>query len=115
MNLAGRPPVPKAGKPVKDADYLDLVRAMPCCACGRHAPSEAHHCRDMPDYDERGLYDSLPGAALKSSDRDTIPLCPTCHWTFHNRRLEFHRLYGKDYHKINSIRRASGMITPDGG
>ena len=95
-----RPVKPVAQKPAKldrATEYMLAVKRLTCCTCGRHGPSDAHHCRDLPDYDERGLYTRLPGAAQKSGDRDTIPLCQTCHWTFHNRRSEFHRLYGKDY------------------
>ncbi|MCA0961184.1 hypothetical protein [Salipiger bermudensis] len=83
-----------------DLEYMRRVRALPCCACGKHGPSDAHHCRDLPDFNERGLYDRLPGAGSKSGDRDTIPLCGGphgCHSLFHGDRAEFHRLHGKDY------------------
>ena len=114
MSFDGRGPQQKQGKPVLDAGYLDAVRAMPCRACGRHAPSEPHHCRDLPDFIERKLYNTLPGAAMTSSDIDAIPLCSADHWLFHNRRSEFHRLYGKDYYMIEPTRRASGLIALKG-
>ena len=113
MNLSGLPPQPKPERVNPDAAYLGAVRQLPCCACGRHAPSEAHHCRDMPDYDERGLYERLPGAAQKSGDRDAIPLCGTCHWEFHNRRLTFHALHGRDYTYIGPTRAAISKMEVD--
>jgi len=104
MSFDRQPPRQKQGKPTKDKRYLNAVRHMDCCTCGRHAPSEAHHCRDLPDFAEQGLYDFIPGAGMKSADRDAIPLCGTCHWTRHNRPLEFQRLYGKDYGYIAPTR-----------
>ena len=103
----------RAEKVSRDVDYMLAVKGLPCAACGRHGPNEAHHCRDLPDYDERGLYERLPGAAQKSGDRDTIPLCPADHWLFHNRRLEFHRLYGKDYGYIAPTRATLGYAEVD--
>ena len=42
------------------------VKLLPCAACGRHGPSNAHHkiCRVM---------------GRKSSDFETMPLCDACH------------------------------------
>lgn len=89
-----------------DAAYLDAVRALPCCACGRSAPSEAHHARDLPDHADRHLYERIPGAGLRSSDRDAIPLCGPdgCHRMFHLERSQFHALYGRDYYMIKDVR-----------
>lgn len=106
MNLTGRAPVQKPPHDlrVKDPDYLDEVRALPCCGCGRYGPSEPHHCRDSPAHYERTLYDRVPGAAMTSADHDAIPLCQPCHWLFHNKRSEFHRKYGQDYKLIAPTR-----------
>ena len=89
-------------KPAPNPDYLRRVRELPCAACGAPAPSEAHHCRDTPPYDEQGAYKSLPGYGQKSADEDAIPLCGPdgCHKLFHMERAEFYRLYGKDYSYI---------------
>jgi hypothetical protein len=107
MNLSGRgAPGQKQASEPPDPAYIGEVKALDCRACGRHGPSDAHHCRDKPDFDERGLYSRLPAMRRKSGDRDAIPLCTECHWLFHNRRGEFHALYGKDYRMIASIRSA---------
>ncbi len=105
MNIANRPPLGlKQPKAKPDPEYLRKVRALPCAACGRPGPNEAHHCRDRPDHDEQGLYVQLPGAAQKSADADAIPLCPHDHRLFHLHRSEFHSLYGKDYSYIAPTR-----------
>lgn len=104
MNLTGQDIHQKPEKVAPDLPYLRRVRGLSCCACGRPGPSEAHHCRDLPDYDEQGLYQRLPAAAQKSGDRDAIPLCPFCHRLFHLRRGEFHALYGRDYSHIGPTR-----------
>ena len=88
-----------------DPAYLARVRQLPCCRCGRSGPNEAHHCRDLPD-DGEHIYTRLPAAARKSHDHDAIPLCTHCHWTFHNRRSEFHAAIGKDYGHILPTRAA---------
>lgn len=104
MNLANKPPLGLKGNKVKpDPDYLARVRGLPCCACGAR-PVEAHHCRDLPDFEDRGLYERLPGAAQKSGDHDAIPLCGDCHRKFHLERDEFHAAHGKDYKLIMAIR-----------
>lgn len=106
MNITGRPIFQKAPKHVKDMAYLAAVHQLPCCVCGKHGV-EAHHCRDAPDHGERGLYERLPGASMKSSDRDAIPLCPHDHWLFHNKRSVFHaKAGGKDYQFIAPTRAA---------
>jgi len=49
------------------ADYLALVRSLPCACCGAPAPSSAHHPRIGQ------------GMAQKSGDYTAIPLCWECH------------------------------------
>lgn len=104
MNLSGKQPTPKADPVKPDPEYLNAVRALPCATCGRVGATEAHHCRDLPDYGERGLYERIPAMAQKSSDRDAIPLCGPCHRMFHLHRPEFHEAYGKDYKFIAPTR-----------
>ena len=106
MNLTGRDPYQKAEMVKPDPAYLNGVRSLPCVSCGRSGPNEAHHCRDLPEHKDRGIYTRLPGAAQKSGDRDAIPLCPPCHWLFHNRRSEFHAKNGRDYTHIAQTREA---------
>ena len=105
MNLTGQQPSQKPQRAKPNPAYLAKVRELPCCACQKSAPSEAHHCRDLPNHDQRHLYDRLPGASLKSSDRDSIPLCSDCHRMFHLDRSKFHLLYGRDYDNIAATRR----------
>ncbi len=107
MNLTGKGPMgQKAEKAKTDPAYLYAVRELPCAACGKPAPSESHHPRDLPPFDEQGLYKRLPSAGRKSHDHDAIPLCGPdgCHKLFHLRRSEFHRLYGPDYGFIATTR-----------
>lgn len=102
-------------KPAKvrpNPKYLAKVRALPCVCCGRQ-PVEAYHCRDMPMADERGLYDRVPGAAMKSADTDTIPLCPHHHTMFHMQRSDFHAEFGKDYGFIAQTRAATSDMEVD--
>lgn len=104
MNLTGQTVAQKPARVKPDPAYLDAVRALPCVLCGRHGV-EAHHCRDLPDHGEQGLYDRLPGAARKSGDRDAIPLCRMHHAMFHLHRSTFHeRAGGKDYQFIGPTR-----------
>jgi hypothetical protein len=105
MNLCKRPPYRKPEKTAPDPEYLARVRQLPCCACGVRGV-EAHHCRDLPDFGERGLYQRLPGAGQKSGDRDAIPLCPPCHRKFHLNRAQFHADHGRDYAFIGPTRAA---------
>jgi len=73
MNLAGKKPLglkePKAGP---DPEYLDRVRALPCCICEawgivQRSPTEAHH----PIRQRHGT--------RKVPDRMAIPLCAGHH------------------------------------
>lgn len=48
-------------------DYLDFIRAKPCCACGKAAPSDPDHLS------ARGM------GAGKQNDLTAIPLCRRCH------------------------------------
>lgn len=89
-----------------DAAYLAAVRGLPCAACGAVGRTEAHHPRDSPPHAEQGLYDRLPCAGRKSSNRDAIPLCGPdgCHQMYHMERAKFHSLYGRDYTYIGTTR-----------
>ena len=97
MNLCNRSPFQKAPKAKPNPAYLKRVRGEACVTCGAPPPNDAHHCRDLPDFLERGLYTRLPGAALKSADEDTITLCRACHDLFHRHRGDFHAMYGRDF------------------
>lgn len=60
-------------RPGMSAAHLECVRALPCCACGRNPRSEAHHL----------LQTGERGAGLRSTDRQTVPLCTACHMDLH--------------------------------
>ncbi len=45
-------------------DYAAIIRAMPCCVCGRRPPSDPAHVRSR-------------GAG--GTKRDLVPLCRRCH------------------------------------
>lgn len=96
MNLTGKQPQPKVKRPKPNKKHIEKIKSLPCITCHHHAPSEAHHCRDLPDADHN-IYQHTPGAGMKSADEDSIPLCQPCHWMFHNDRGTFHTLYGRDY------------------
>ena len=59
-----------------DPEHLEFVRQLPCCApsvteCQSPPPQHAHHSTGA-------------GMGVKSSDRDTIPLCWMHHRAFHD-------------------------------
>ncbi len=58
---------------IKDRDYLDFIRSLPCVICG--AKSEAAHVRYSSA--EYGKTDT--GAAKKPDDRWCVPLCSEHH------------------------------------
>lgn len=47
--------------------YLSAVKQLPCVVCGSPGPNDAHHCQS-------GRF-----SKARSSDFDTIPLCPRHH------------------------------------
>lgn len=50
-----------------DSYHIEKVKSLPCCLCGAHAPSDAHHIL------ESRIKGRKPGAFC------TIPLCKDCH------------------------------------
>ena len=72
------PPYPKQPSPVKDEAYLDLIRGLECCCCGRWAPSEVHHIMRTPL--------GIP----RNNDAWVLPLCGECH------RPKFHDTVGNE-------------------
>lgn len=59
-------PVPKPDPPEECDWWLRYVRTLPCCNCGRAAPSEAHH-------------EGRKGVGQKVRDTMAVPLCTVCH------------------------------------
>src|SRR4051812_28875508 len=55
-----------------DPVYLAWVRTHPCCRCGKHPPSHAHH----------EILNGR-GKSQKAPDHRTLPFCEECHDQFH--------------------------------
>jgi hypothetical protein len=76
--------------------YMGYVKQLPCVACGKPGPSEAHHCY----HDRYGT--------RKASDFDVIPLCPACHRTdrlsVHNAKATWRETHGPDHGFIPQVR-----------
>lgn len=113
MNLTGQTVEPKPEPVADDPQYLDRVRDQPCRCCGRYGPSEAHHCKDVPPHDQRGIYRRLAGMGKRSSDHDAIPLCAECHRKFHLNRAAFHAVAGFDWTHIAPTRESLGLTIGD--
>ena len=97
-----------------DLDYMGMVRTLPCIGCGTTVNVKAHHCKDKPPLNMRGIYQIFP-EGRKSGPRDTIPLCePGCHNfgpnSYHVNRPEFHRRNGFDYLHILPTRAAVAAL-----
>jgi hypothetical protein len=119
----GKPFSAKARKPIKpkstkratqhasqqgkdDLAYMGRVKEMDCAACGRHGPSDAHHCKDKPPFDERDIYQRLP-IGCKSGPQDTIPLCKDCHQGangYHTSPKLWNERHGPDYGFLTFVR-----------
>lgn len=100
-----------------DTEHLLIVKTLPCCACGRPGPSEAHHCKDQPSFDMRDIYTQLPCAGRKSGHKDTIPLCPECHRNgpnaYHVAPAAWRERHGPDWSHIAATRAAVAAIIED--
>jgi len=70
--------------------HLMLIRLLPCCASGRHAPSDPHHLRQGLSH-ERGV-------GRKATDKWAVPLSRMMHDDLHrlgsNRELEWFQTHG---------------------
>jgi hypothetical protein len=94
-----------------DEVYLAAIRKLPCCVCGRDAPSQAAHLRaGNPDYDKPPT-----GMGEKPDDRWCTPLCGPvmytigppligCHAEQHSmNEEEFWRKSGKNPFQIAQV------------
>ena len=68
------------GNPVRDREWLDRIKAMPCARCQAAGPSDPHH-----------LFASF--GPLKTSDTYTVPLCRKCHGEVEGRMQYFLELF----------------------
>lgn len=105
---------PKSAKgPMLEPWRIDAIHGLPCCACGRSGPVEVHHCKDRPPFLELWRYRFFPEYGMKSADADGIPLCPPCHWLFHNNHGEYARRHGVDYQHIAATREDISHMEPN--
>lgn len=58
---------------LRSARYMDYVREHSCCACSMPGPSDPHHA-------------ATGGRGIKADDYTCIPLCRSCHNTWHSSR-----------------------------
>ena len=66
---------------MRDQKHLAFLRTLPCAACGKPPPSEAHHSTAH-----------RAGLGTKAGDLDAFPLCggpAGCHVAFHSARGRF--------------------------
>jgi hypothetical protein len=69
----------------RDSEYLDFIRAEPCCICGDDVHVEAHHPR------------MTAGMAQRCDDDLAVPLCGKHHRKLHRmNEREFWASYGID-------------------
>lgn len=96
-----------------ELEYMGAVKTLHCRSCNAPPPSDAHHCKDKPAFDERGLYVTLP-IGRKSSGWDTIPLCKECHTdsdtAYHRDRAGWVQRNGPDYGHIAPTRAAVAAL-----
>lgn len=69
-------------KRVSDPAHLARVRRLPCCVCGKTAPSHAHHI-------------NIHTMGRKAGDREVIPLC----WDHHQGNHGVHSLGTRAWEK----------------
>lgn len=70
------------GSKMRDSKRLAAIRQLPCCECGRAAPSQAAHS----NFSKHGK-----GRGIKADDKYTIPLCHVCHAALDQYRLDMDR------------------------
>ena len=73
---------------MRDSKRLQRIRQLPCCECGKDAPSQAAHS----NFSEHGK-----GKGIKADDRYTLPLCHVCHAAFDQYRLDMDREQSKEW------------------
>jgi len=71
--VAVQPRTQARGDAGRDADYLAMVRQLPCLKCGDE-PCEPAHVRFAS-----AAFGKAGGMQKKPDDRHSVPLCPGCH------------------------------------
>lgn len=64
-------------QPIRDQQYLNWIRSLPCVLCQNHPPSDPHHIPKQ----------GHSGKGTKTDDTRAIPLC-------HYHHIEYHQ-YGR--------------------
>lgn len=94
-------PNPKSKKSAKkyrkaltkaDKEHLLFIKSMRCCACGRSAPSEAHH---------------ITQCGRRLGHYYTIPLCHECHegkFSIGNAKKQFIAKYGTELELLEKVK-----------
>lgn len=67
-------PTGKQSKRVKEPDYLDFIRSLPCLVTRKEGVEAAHVSYAVPEYGKLGR-----GKGTKESDRWAVPLSPDEH------------------------------------
>ncbi|MET3929548.1 hypothetical protein ABIE51_001435 [Lysobacter sp. OAE881] len=70
---------------LKHPEYLDYVRALPCCGCGVHGQQQAHH-----PIGQRF-------SQARVSDCLAIPLCDPCHDKLHENWPAWEEKHGSQW------------------
>lgn len=73
---------------MRDNKRLQKIRQMPCCECGRPAPSQAAHSN---------FYQHGKGRGIKASDEYVIPLCAKHHHQFDTYSMGMNREQSKKW------------------
>lgn len=106
MNLMNKPQAnPKPAKVHNGTRagiaHMRKVKMCPCVICGRHGPSDAHHCKSD---------------GMARDDFKTIPLCKACHQGqhgYHNAKETWEATNGKDYEFLPVVAdMLAGELTP---
>lgn len=91
-------PLPKRSKRWKPASrkersHLTLIKSLPCCACGKAAPSQAHHICE---------------GGKRLGHMFTLPLCFLCHegnfCSIGNTKKSFIEKYGTEIELLEKTR-----------
>ena len=112
VNITNRPPLglkpdkPTAAQIRAGKEYMARVKELPCAACGKPGPSDAHHCIC-------GRF-----GTNRASDFDTIPLCVECHrypypGAIHSGKASWVAVHGPDHGFIPTTRVALSDVELD--
>lgn len=78
-------------------EHMAAVKALPCMACGRAGPSQAHHCT---------------GDQQPRSDWRVIPLCYDCHQSpqgYHAAKRSWVARHGRDCDMLPALGKIMGV------